>query len=283
VCPRCWSYRPICICSAYNANENSTAPISERCNIGATVVVWTHHKEWGSPSNTGSVLNVALNVKNNETSDSASLFDPRRNSCVMLMKGLPEHDLILQNLLQQEDVLPVVLWTKEGGEKVDQAEKQANLQRPSYVSLHDLTARISNRSSGKVVLIAIEGTWTTARKMASKLPPSVPRLHLSAHEIFWLNLNKHDGADVRPASQASSLPSKSRLHSLRKQKSNSTKVCTAEAVVSALVGMTAVTVPEANEILHLVETKVRRTIDYQGKTKLKLGISATSDNARVAT
>jgi DTW domain-containing protein YfiP len=315
VCRHCWSYQPICICNYYNqrnesaencADDNqrtaetysslllperesfmpsnvdgrSSELLADNTLIHTAVVVWTHHKEWGSPSNTGSVLNVALN--NDMLANSAT--GGRRNSCIMLMKGLPDHDKMLSDLLQQEAIVPVVLWTKEDESENLLVDSVSTDQNKSYICLDELTSIAANKESlpVTVVLIAIEGTWTTARKMAAKLPRSVPRLHLRASDIFGLNLGDHCSVSVRlrqsqdsddNVTSSPALPSRSRLHSLRKQKSNSAKVCTAEAVVSALVAMTSITPPEATSILHLLETKVRRTIDFQGKTKLKLGIS----------
>ena len=45
------------------------------------------------------------------------------------------------------------------------------------------------------------------------------------------------------------------------------KVCTAEAVVSALVAVSALTVAEGQWLLDLASEKVQRTVAYQGKPR----------------
>ena len=145
VCKDCWSYLPICICHKQNqggklvtGNDNDNVnhqgdtifqcvprlplPVVEsRLQARSTkqndfdmidVIMWTHHKEWGSPSNTGSVLVVALtqlDSRNDSYANSSRNVDGH-----MLMKGYIGHDEQFEQLLRPrndtEIVIPVVLW-----------------------------------------------------------------------------------------------------------------------------------------------------------------------------
>lgn len=133
ICKRCWSYKPICICDK--------VPVRKRTIPCQKVIVWTHHSEWGSPSNTGSVLPLLLKDTH------------------ILMKGLHENEL--EKILSIDPtVMPVVLWPN-----VNQHVKD----HTNSVSLEDL-------ADHKVILLAVEGTWRQARRMVAKLP--FPRLSI---------------------------------------------------------------------------------------------------------
>lgn len=92
--------------------------------------------------------------------------------------------------------------------------------------------------------------------MVTKLPTNNVRgLELSESQIF----RHHNHGDNN----------KSLLHPLRKQKkrspSSAIKVCTVEAVVSALLALSAITITQAQSIVTLADVKVQRTAEYQGK------------------
>jgi DTW domain-containing protein YfiP len=127
VCPTCWTYQPICVCRP--VRDAYDIPIQQ-------VVLWTHHDEWGSVSNTGSVLPLLL------------------KDVSMKLKGLPEHDAWLDKLLNDPTVLPVVLWTDHNPS-----------ENHYYYSTEELL-----QADKPIVLIAMEGTWRNSRRMVSKLP-----------------------------------------------------------------------------------------------------------------
>ncbi len=55
--------------------------------------IWTHHREWGLTSDAGSIVAQAL------------------ENCDMLVKGLQEHDIRLQEDIPEDDrTLALVLW-----------------------------------------------------------------------------------------------------------------------------------------------------------------------------
>jgi len=211
ICRNCWSYLPICVCK-----------MSRIRSLPATkVILWTHHKEWGSPSNTGCILPLTL------------------ENTSMLMKGLPEHDEVFDELLHQTDILPVVLWTN------DNKNKKCK-QRPSC-TIEELKNATKNRI---LLLVAVEGTWRNARRMVSKLPRHVQSLTLTREQVFGWSLSSKESSLLRP---------------LRHSKSTNGGVCTAEAVVSALLHIERLTLAQGEEILSLVGTKVDLTTQYQGK------------------
>jgi hypothetical protein len=54
---------------------------------------------------------------------------------------------------------------------------------------------------------------------------------------------------------------------------NTNKVCTVEAVVSALIALSAIPIPDGDYIINLADQKVIRTVTYQGKMTLRNIIS----------
>lgn len=226
-CPKCWSYLPVCVC-------NLAAPQLCLKQQNLKVVVWTHHREWGLTSNTGSILSLMLS----------------NQSCELLMKGLPEHDRILQDtILNENSVLPIVLWPSNGNDK-DSTTTTVSLEEVQEELLQ------SSNSHRRVVLIAVDGTWRNARRMVARLPSSIPRLDLPEDIVF-----------------SSSVSSSSILAPLRSRgesgnddiTSEKRQVCTAEAVVGALQGLGALDQIQAQHILEVTRTKVDRIKRYRGK------------------
>ena len=151
VCPTCWTYKAICLCRL-RPRELYDLPVQQ-------VILWTHHDEWGSVTNTGSVLPLLL------------------KNVSLKLKGLPEHDAWFEETISSSQVLPVVLWRDH--------DNQQEKQQRQYSSLDDL-----RQSTKPVVLIVMEGTWRNARRMVSKLP--VGRCSLSVQQLFgW---RQHDAA-----------------------------------------------------------------------------------------
>ena len=80
-----------------------------------SIVLWTHRQEWGSVSNTGSILPLILEKTR------------------LLMKGLPEHEEEWKNLLLDHDVLSslqsslVLPWDASRCERVKTLPMQALL------------------------------------------------------------------------------------------------------------------------------------------------------------
>ena len=225
VCRQCWSYNPICICNQQRDPKKDISPCRE-------VILWTHQSEWGSPSNTGSVLPLVLNRTR------------------MLMKGL--HDDEFEAILKDPAVQPVILWPDM---KNDAKQKQpvegetTTTKRHNFVSAKAL--RLHSMGDKRIVLIAIEGTWRQARRMVSKLSPEYPRLSIQRRR-------------PSPQDTASAALSPSILAPLRSKSAQASKesVCTAEAVVWALeeLGME----PDPT-VLDLVRHKIDQTRRYQGK------------------
>ena len=140
----------------------------------------------------------------------------------MKLKGLPEHDSWLEKLLNDPTILPVVLWP----------DHNPSENHYYYYSTDELL-----QADKPIVLIAMEGTWRNARRMASKIP--VPgRWSLSREQVL-------SGASIREQG-----------HSLD-------HACTAEAVVGALVAL-GLDPNEGASVLQLVNQKVNLTRRYQG-------------------
>lgn len=260
ICHNCWSYLPICVCPSDDEKENMRIKLACR-----RVILWTHHEEWGSPSNTGSVLPLCLeNVQ-------------------LWMKGY--HDSEMEELLKDDSILPVLLWpqpptTQDGGNSSSSKNDLATLSTPSspslcsqqypqYIStstqLQELKAAsiTDNIVKKEIVLIAMEGTWRQARRMVSKFPQYIPRLSVTASSIGDRD-DKQDNVDDDKGSEHRSI-----LYPLRKQTRHETQVsdnmCTAEAVVAALQLLDCLSHEESQQVLNMARLKVDRTRRYQGK------------------
>ena len=237
-CPNCWSYLPVCVCDLVEKNLHQEVPDDGTNNL-LQVVVWTHHREWGLTSNTGSILALAI-----------------PNYCQLLMKGLPEHDKILEEtILQDENCLAVVLWPDQSKRK-EGNNKDEDETPSSIISLDQVKDEI-RKNQRRVVLIAVDGTWRNARRMVARLPPTVPRLDLSA-DIVFSDDSSHDGRSSILA------PLRTRGESGGGQDSDGRQVCTAEAVVGALMSLGTLDQHQGRHVLDVTRTKIERIGRYRG-------------------
>lgn len=232
VCKRCWTYFPICVC------ERAKSKIISKPSCIDKVIIWTHLDEWGKTSNTGSVLSVTLGDE----------------WCNVWMKGLEYHDELMRRMLEDEMILPIVLWPK-----LEQPKRESHIISDNDINHHQwiTTEEIENlmesstplQKQRKIVLIAIEGTWRNARRMVKKLPSHVKRLDLKENIYNVVR----DGND-------------SILHPLRSQGdgASQTNVCTAEAVVAALM-MLGLSKGDREHILDVATTKIDLVLRFQGK------------------
>jgi DTW domain-containing protein YfiP len=232
VCKRCWTYYPICVCERA---ESKT--ISKPRNVDK-VIIWTHLDEWGKTSNTGSIVNVTIGD----------------DWCNVWMKGLEYHDELMRRMLEDEMVLPIVLWPKLEHSKKVCNDNDNNINKQQWMTAKEIEKLIEIGTDGhnqprKIVLIAIEGTWRNARRMVKKLPPHVKRLDLKEHISCVVK-----GGD------------ESILHPLRSQGDGASKtnVCTAEAVVAALV-LLGLSKGDGKHILDVAATKIDLVSRFQGK------------------
>jgi DTW domain-containing protein YfiP len=273
ICAKCWSYMPVCVCAA--------VPTPFALPAGVEVVVWVHHKEWGLSSNTGSLLGLAL------------------EPCTLLMKGLSEHDARLAALLEDPEVTPVLLWparnrTDDVATSLPELRQLLAAQAVAVAAASQPLAGSKDRSikevpqSKRVVLIAVDSTWSSAAKMVSKFPRTVARLGLSESELFWEDEKDSKDAgkgssgeddDAKSNSMALEPPEataasevemrpqlrKSLLAPLRKRRDGGAgDVCTAEAVVAALRGL-GLGDGDCRNTLRVVKQKVDLTARYRGK------------------
>ena len=238
VCKRCWCYQPICLCREISS-QNEEKGQEKKAIPCHSVVIWTHHSEWGSPSNTGSLLPLLL------------------QDTTIQMKGL--HDEELKMLLSQPDIRPLILWPDVNVHEQNTEETNVGSRKPTRLSANELLA--SPEGAENVVLIALEGTWRNARRMANKFPPEdFPRLVVRTH-------TKQD-KDKESARANTNHLHESVLAPLRSGPVDS--LCTAEAVVYALeeLGM-----DRDPSLLATVARKVDQTRRYQGKVaRLRNGL-----------
>jgi hypothetical protein len=179
------------------------------------------YREWGLTSNTGSIVAQAL------------------ENCEMLMKGLQEHDIQLQeDILEDDKTLAVVLWP----DSADSPAPSISLEQVQQELKHDR----------RVVLIAVDGTWRNARRMVYRLPDTLPRLDLSAGVVL-----------SSPATGSILAPLRTRGGPSTREGSDR-QVCTAEAVVGALVAL-GLSKTDGDHVLELTKTKVDRIRRYRGK------------------
>jgi len=307
VCRDCWSYQPVCVCDNKHSvaaavfKDHSTKD-NEIIQNNTEVVVWTHHREWGLTSNTGIILSLTLPILGYQ--------------CRMLMKGLPEHDRIVEEILaplsnntknggelqtttvvgnENDDEttnddpppLVVVLWpnvskktnTTQKIHKSDSPNDAKN--QPTFLSMQTIKHQLQKYPQRKLVIIAIDGTWRNARRMVARLPSHLPRLDLSIDETFFANEstknnnNNNNETALPPEDLVSILaPLRARGNdgsSSRNDPNDDSngvgqrQVCTAEAVVGALVGMGQLHPNQGSQILQVARAKVEKVCRYRGK------------------
>mmetsp|Transcript_34190 Transcript_34190/g.62884 ORF Transcript_34190/g.62884 Transcript_34190/m.62884 type:complete len:294 (+) Transcript_34190:3-884(+) len=271
ICRKCWTHLPICVCPLFESDDGALSSErendllnkaeKERSSKAALpkgidrVVLWTHHEEWGRTSNTGSLLPLGL------------------ERTEMLMKGLPEHDEIMDDLLSRDDLTPVVLWPGKGQEN-NATTTIPELQRRFAENDDECNNNNSKNTKPDIVLISIEGTWNTARKMVNKLPSKVLRLDLGDEVAANFSIPEMNGGIFCNSSYPSSFPPPSNkpdealslLAPLRRQKHGKREnVSTAEATIVALLGL-GLGHEDAGRILRVLRTKVDRLLQYSGKT-----------------
>lgn len=226
-CPKCWSYLPVCVCGV-------AGDVKRALPSNLEVVVWTHHREWGLTSNTGCLLGLTL------------------DNCRPLMKGLPEHDNQLEDMLEDEDCLAVVLWPDQNSADPDSSSSEVKT-----ISLDEVKEELQNR---RVVLIAVDGTWRNARRMVARLPPTVPRLDLSMDVVF-----SHNNANDQSSGDESSILAPLRARGPSTRECAERQVCTAEAVAGALMQL-GLTRSDGDHVLDITRRKVDLIRRYRGKT-----------------
>jgi len=141
-CKRCWTKEMHCVCASAS-KHTLPSPLE--------LIVWVNHAEWGSESNSGSILGLTV------------------EPCHVLMQGLLEHDEIFYSLVNRSDVLPVVLWPNNGA---------GGARNREFVNSESLMGQ-----SKKIVVITLDGTWRQAKKLFKKLPNHVKCLSLPQEEV----------------------------------------------------------------------------------------------------
>ena len=174
VCPKCWTHELICICQrAQSISQTISPPLPAApntngmniINILQKIIIWTHHEEWGKTSNTGSVIGVTLGDQ---------------EWCHVWMKGLKMHDEYMKQLLDDDMIVPIVLWPKlnrniENDDFSDDDDRWTTIEELNqYVNTKKTeTRKDSFNQDCKIVMISIEGIWRIARRMIKKLPSHV--------------------------------------------------------------------------------------------------------------
>ncbi len=227
VCPNCWSYLPICVCSSAGAKRFAA-------HDNLSIVVWTHHREWGLTSNTGGILSLLL------------------KNCHVLMKGLPEHDSQFADLIMNPDNLVVILWPNES----------KGVQTPEQTSPYLTLDQVKNELQTKrVILVAVDGTWRNARRMVARLP---------RNNIFYANISIDtvrrllvDSVQDRPPESPCTTSLLAPLRG-RGPGVSDNQVCTAEAVTAALLQL-GLKESDGLHIVSVAKQKVDLICRYRAK------------------
>jgi DTW domain-containing protein YfiP len=243
VCNSCWTYKPICLCRELALQNKLQLP-----NGIQQVILWTHHREWASVSNSGSLLPLVL------------------EKTKLLMKGLPEHDLEFETLVKENEGHVIVLWP-DNDKTPDNTKEKANQVESKRLDWQELLEWLGRLNIGAeeddrkgLTLVAMEGTWRTARRMVAKLPPGIIRVALTPDQIFWRKQQKE-------ASGTNNNNKRSILAQLRRQRGtefSQSNICTAEAVTAALVSC-GMQESDGHKILDVIRKKVDMTRRFQGK------------------
>ncbi|KXZ53404.1 hypothetical protein GPECTOR_7g1300 [Gonium pectorale] len=124
-CPTCWLLPGLCVCGRMQRFSTSRTKL----------VVHAHHGEWGSASNSGSILPNSL------------------EGAEILLYGYPDHDRRLRELLADTSRTTALLW-------------------PGADSLlpEQLSALADERTGGRLTVVALDATWGNARRMQGWFP-----------------------------------------------------------------------------------------------------------------
>ncbi|GFR49571.1 hypothetical protein Agub_g11618, partial [Astrephomene gubernaculifera] len=124
-CPNCWLLPGLCVCGRMRRFTPQRTK----------VVVHAHHAEWGSASNSGSLLPTSL------------------EGAEILLYGHPEHDQRLRAMLDDPTRTTALLW-------------------PGSDSLlpEQLAQLAAERTGGRLTVVALDATWSNARRMQGWFP-----------------------------------------------------------------------------------------------------------------
>ena len=165
------------------------------------VLIHMHTYEYGRGSSTGGLLAISL--------------DP----CRILVRGLKEHERELRARAEDPDTLVAVLWPDRDGASLLPAEVECL------------------RGGRKLALVAIDGTWNTARKVVARLPKDWVRMRVEAPWSLVAAPAPGDEADALAAFEGESLLAPARRYRGGGDCQNAGRTSTLEAVVAALEGL----------------------------------------------
>ena len=238
-CAKCWLLKGNCVCRFLS--KCSMRPPFVR------VVVYAHHNEVARGNGTGNLVPACLPFGE------------------LLVAGLAEHEARLSSLLREYAGRVAVLWPRG---TMEAAEIKERLSRDA--ARGGLEADDANeKNETGWMLVAVDATWNSARKMVSRIPSSVPRVSVPAEAFQAL------AARVPPLSTHDSLLGPVRKYDAREKKKkdqplstspsrdgagDSGRRCTFEAVLASLLAVGALDEDACASLLRNVKVKVNAVL-----------------------
>ena len=196
-CPRCWMQRKHCICSqcptiVSTINTNNILP-----NIRNLFVI-VHHKEIGLVVDTAKVLYMAFpNTKCHiiisgiepQFQRSMSLLQERFQSSIQKYnKTKKQHSCFV--LFPSSEAVPFSQLTQQHKES-EQISSKLEMQIKNNIVMNTMndkndTINMDDNDENRWDVVVIDGTWSQANKIHSKIPTEIPRVCLSDEAVELL-------------------------------------------------------------------------------------------------
>eukprot|EP00238_Polyblepharides_amylifera_P015028 CAMPEP_0196581512 /NCGR_PEP_ID=MMETSP1081-20130531/34009_1 /TAXON_ID=36882 /ORGANISM="Pyramimonas amylifera, Strain CCMP720" /LENGTH=292 /DNA_ID=CAMNT_0041901767 /DNA_START=176 /DNA_END=1054 /DNA_ORIENTATION=- len=209
LCPSCFLLPGNCCCAKWT----NVTPKHNVC-------IYMHHSEWGKGINSGIVL---------KTSAGARLW----------VSGHRDHEAEMREMFETEHDQVVVLWPP------DPMGDPADLETP--IPVEQLMREYPEIVENGLQILAIDATWSNARRLVKRLPSTLRRCYLPAG-AFAESLG-----EVQPGGNPSA---SSILRPVRKYKGHDERVCTLEAVVAILR-----TVGESPDVCNALLNNLKMKVD----------------------
>ena len=238
-CAKCWLLKGNCVCRFLS--KRSMRPPFVR------VVVYAHHNEVARGNGTGNLVPACLPFGE------------------LLVAGLAEHEARLSSLLREYAGRVAVLWPRG---TMEAAEIKERVSRDAARGGFEADDANEKNETGWM-LVAVDATWNSARKMVSRIPSSVPRVSVPAeafqalaarvpplptHDSLLGPVRKYDAREKKKKDQPlSTSPS-------RDGAGDSGRRCTFEAVLASLLAVGALDEDACASLLRNVKVKVNAVL-----------------------
>lgn len=162
ICVSCWLQKPNCVCKSMPAK-----PMSGNYRV----VLLMHDGEFASASNTGKIaLRAGSDSSISSSSENSHDVHFSSNNSLLLFPGIPSHERALKELCDRDPCgeHTVLLFPSADALSVEQFK--------SNTQTNNIPSSSSSSSQQPITIIALEGTYSSARPLLRLIPPHIPRV-----------------------------------------------------------------------------------------------------------